>query len=102
MVRMKKHNVERIVSKEKAQELSAKEFVCLEAAQVETNLVSAENGPEDLSEKSLAELKAMAKEKGLTGYSSLNKEDLLIVLGEDLGGEDDDRIGETEEADGRE
>ena len=36
----------------------------------------------DLSEKTLAELKAMAKEKGIEGYSNLNKEALIGALKE--------------------
>lgn len=36
----------------------------------------------DLSEKTLTELKAMAKEKGIDGYSALNKEGLIEALKE--------------------
>ncbi|MDI7734887.1 Rho termination factor N-terminal domain-containing protein [Streptococcus anginosus] len=35
-----------------------------------------------LSEKTLTELKAMAKEKGIEGYSTLNKEVLIEALKE--------------------
>lgn len=34
----------------------------------------------DLSEKTLTELKAMAKEKSIEGYSTLNKEALIESL----------------------
>ncbi|MCW0945128.1 Rho termination factor N-terminal domain-containing protein [Streptococcus anginosus] len=36
----------------------------------------------DLSEKTLTELKAMAKEKGIEGYSTLNKEVIIEALKE--------------------
>ena len=36
----------------------------------------------DFSEKTLTELKAMAKEKGIEGYSILNKEALIEALQE--------------------
>lgn len=36
----------------------------------------------DLSEKTLTELKAMAKEKSIEGYSTLNKEALIEALKE--------------------
>ena len=35
---------------------------------------------EDLTEKTLSELKAMAKEKGLKGYSAMKKEELIDLL----------------------
>ena len=40
----------------------------------------AAKAPGDLDSMGLAELRAVAKEKGLSGYSSLSKEELLGVL----------------------
>jgi uncharacterized tellurite resistance protein B-like protein len=39
-----------------------------------------ETETEDLSNYTVAELKNMAKERGLTGYSSLKKADLINLL----------------------
>ncbi len=46
----------------------------------ETEVTTKETG--DLSKKTLAELKAMAKENGIKGYSSMKKDDLINVLSE--------------------
>jgi hypothetical protein len=41
-----------------------------------------ENKSEDLSSKNLTELKAIAKDKGLKGYSTLKKQELIKLIEE--------------------
>ncbi|HGL1954123.1 TPA: Rho termination factor N-terminal domain-containing protein [Streptococcus pneumoniae] len=47
---------------------------------VEDNQINEILATHSLSEMTLAELKALAKEKGIEGYSTKSKEDLLGVL----------------------
>ena len=51
---------------------------------VEENVVEevVEEGTEDLSKKTLTELKAMAKASGIKGYSAMKKDDLIASLSE--------------------
>ena len=45
-----------------------------------TDIVEDENEEVDYSSKTLAELKAIAKEKGVKGYSTMKKEDLINAV----------------------
>ena len=47
---------------------------------LEQGKIKVENGAPD--EKTVAELKAMAKEKGLEGYTSMKKAELVTLLSE--------------------
>lgn len=87
-MRLIKGNVERIVEDQvKADRLLEDGFVHLdivEAVQPET-LARSEIPPEaekNLGDMTVPELKALAKEKGIDGFSSLNRDDLLSVLKE--------------------
>lgn len=85
-MRLKKGNVERIVKDDvKASKLIADGFKELSVAnEVESKKQAepeAQQEPEKkLEDMTVPELKILAKEKGIEGASSLNREDLLAVL----------------------
>ena len=73
------------VKAEKKEKTGTKEEKKDEPAKKETKKVEKEEKPkkevkEDLSSKTLTELKAMAKEKGIKGYSTMKKADLVAAL----------------------
>ncbi len=85
-MRLVKGNVERIVEDQvMADRLKAdgfKELNVVDAVQSDA-LPGSETPPEaekNLVDMTVPELKALAKEKGIVGVSSLNREDLLAVL----------------------
>ena len=86
-MRLIKGNVERIVEDQvKAERLKADGFKELEAiGEVKAEITELEAPVEPgkiLEDMTVPELKALAKEKGIEGSSSLNREDLLSVLKE--------------------
>lgn len=87
-MRLIKGNVERIVEDDvKASKLIADGFKELgEAKEVEPGKQAEPEIPPDLEKNlenmTVPELKALAKEKGIEGTSSLGKDDLLAVLKE--------------------
>jgi hypothetical protein len=87
-MRLIKGNVERIVKDDvKASKLIAEGFKELgEAKEVEPEKQAEPENPPDpeksLEDMTVSELKALAKEKGIDGTSSLAKEDLIAVLKE--------------------
>lgn len=84
-MRLIKGNVERIVEDSvKANRLIADGFKELDTIKVQPETLTEPEmslEPEkNLDDLTVPELKALAKEKGIDGVSSLNREDLLAVL----------------------
>lgn len=85
-MRLVKGNVERIVEDQvKANRLKADGFKELDAVDVvQSDALPGSEIPteaeKNLDDMTVPELKALAKEKGIDGFSSLNREDLLSVL----------------------
>lgn len=85
-MRLIKGNIERIVEdKVKADRLMADGFKELNAVakadpEAPIELESPAEPEKQLEDMTVPELKALAKEKGIEGATSLNKEDLLAVL----------------------
>ena len=79
-MRVIRENVEREVDASKCEQLLKDGSKLVETSGDSKKESSEAKAPGDLDSMSLAELRAVAKEKGLSGYSSLSKEELLGVL----------------------
>lgn len=81
-MRVIKENVEREVDASKCEQLLKDGYKLVETSR-DSKKKSSEatvEAPGDLDNMSLAELRTVAKEKGLSGYSSLSKDELMSVL----------------------
>ncbi len=79
-MRVIRENVEREVDASKCEQLLKDGYELVETSGDSKKESSEAKAPGDLDSMGLAELRAVAKEKGLSGYSSLSKEELLGVL----------------------
>ena len=79
-MRVTRENVEREVDASKCEQLLKDGYKLVETSGDSKKESSEAKVPGDLDSMGLAELRAVAKEKGLSGYSSLSKEELLGVL----------------------
>ena len=83
-MRLMKDNVERIAENEaqiaKLKQMGFHELMDQDKGDAPVNLPGQPDGKKSLGEMSVTELKALAKEKGIEGAGSLNKEELLAVL----------------------
>lgn len=82
-MRVIKENVEREVDASKCEQLLKDGYKLVETSgdSVKESLEeSIAEAPKELDGMNLAELRAVAKEQGLSGYSSLSKEELLNIL----------------------
>ena len=79
MIRVIKDNVERIIDNSKLTDYLAKGYKQIEIIKEDNKSgVVPENG--DVSKLTVQQLKELAKERNIEGYSSLNKEELIAVL----------------------
>lgn len=81
-MRVIRENVEREVDASKCEQLLKDGYKLVETSgdSEQESSEAAEKDPEAMDNMSLAELRAVAKERGLSGYSSLSKDELLGVL----------------------